>query len=176
MNINDAHTIVTAASVAEVEHRKVGQVRKYTGEPYIVHPNEVARIVASVTNDSAVIAASFLHDTLEDTEYTGEELYFKFGKDIHDLVVEMTKVTTEADGNRKALKAIEHARLATVSQRAKTIKLADLISNSRTIILYDPEFAKVYMDEFRNLLGVLEEGDPVLLETATDIVNDYFSD
>jgi hypothetical protein len=76
-----------------------------------------------------------------------------------------------ADGNRAVRKAIDREHLAKASPAAKTIKLADLISNSRSILQHDPKFAAVYLAEKRLLLEVLKDGDPTLWSQAYAIVN-----
>lgn len=63
---------LAAYEFARVAHAAVGQLRKYTNEPYIVHPLEVARIVKSVPHDSNMVMAAYLHDVLEDTKISFE--------------------------------------------------------------------------------------------------------
>ncbi len=152
------------------------QLRKYTGEPYIHHPIEVAKLVASVTNDCQMIAAAFLHDVLEDTDLTFDELRdVGFGFPIAALVLELTDISKAEDGNRKIRKRIDLEHLASASINAKTIKLADLIHNSKSILEYDSKFAKVYMREKADLLDVLKSGDATLYAKASKIVNDYYA-
>ena len=161
---------------AKQKHEEVGQLRKYTGEPYIVHPVAVAQLVASVDQGIDLIAAAFLHDTIEDTNTTYEELRdVGFGHPIASLVVELTDVYVSPEqGNRATRKELERQRLATVSPWAKTVKLADLIDNTRSIVLHDENFAKVYMREKQLLLEVLTEGNPVLLAKANELIKDYY--
>ena len=107
------------------------QVRKYTGEPYINHPIEVARLVASVTDDCETISAAFLHDVIEDTLVEFADIVDAgFGRSIAILVDEVTDVSKLSDGNRAYRKNLDLEHLAKASDRAKTIKLADLIDNS----------------------------------------------
>lgn len=146
-------------------------MRKYTGEPYIVHPDEVAGIVASVTDDQAMIAAAYLHDVVEDTAVSLDRVRELFGDDVAGLVEMLTDVSKPEDGNRKARKAIDRNHTASASPRAKTIKLADLISNTASIVTHDAEFAKVYLAEKRLLLDVLREGDATLYAEALRLVN-----
>lgn len=153
------------------------QKRKYTGEPYITHPIAVARIVADVTDDCEMIAAAFLHDVIEDTHVTPEDLIRDgFGGGVARLVVQLTNVSKPSDGNRKIRKALDRGALAYVPPRAKTIKLADLIHNSESIVQYDPAFAKVYMAEKVELLRVLKDGDARLYKKAEGIVRKYYED
>lgn len=151
------------------------QKRKYTGEPYINHPVEVAQIVASVTDDCEAICAAFLHDVVEDTPVTLQQISDAgFGPTIAKLVDELTDVSRPSDGNRRQRKALDREHLAKASPRAQTVKLADLISNSRDIMKHDPQFARVYMHEKRLLLFVLQDGDPTLYVEACQIVDDFF--
>lgn len=154
-----------AMDVAKMAH--AGQLRKYTLVPYWTHLEDVADLVAGVTDDERVIAAAILHDTIEDTRVTYDELVGLFGKRVGDLVVELTDVFIDPScGNRATRKRRERERLATVSPDAMTIKLADLIDNTKTITFYDPKFAPTYLKEKAALLEVLKAGDPTLWKLA----------
>jgi (p)ppGpp synthase/HD superfamily hydrolase len=151
------------------------QKRKYTGEPYFNHCHAVAELVRSVPHDEAMICAAYMHDLVEDTEVSYQNLLDWYGHDIAGLVMQLTDVSTKLDGNRKQRKALDREHIAKASPRAKTIKLADLIDNSHSIIERDPEFAKVYIEEKRLLLEVLTEGDPTLYARAREIVDRHTS-
>jgi (p)ppGpp synthase/HD superfamily hydrolase len=157
-----------ALDFATIAH--AGQKRKYTGEDYIVHPIEVAKIVKSVAHTPQMVAAALLHDVVEDTDVSLEDISIKFGPDIADLVSDLTDVSKPEDGNRATRKALDRAHTARASAAAKTIKLADLISNSRSIVEFDPHFAKVYLKEKALLLGVLTDGDQILWKKAAEFV------
>ncbi len=167
--------IKRASEFARQAHAAVGQRRKYTGEPYIVHPAAVARQVAGVTNDESMICAAWLHDVVEDTPVTLDEIAQQFGDEVARLVGELTRVSRSGEGTRSARKRLdlEHTRAASPS--AKTIKLADLIDNLTSIADHDPAFARIYMGEKQELLKVLTEGDETLYRRATDIVSNYFN-
>jgi (p)ppGpp synthase/HD superfamily hydrolase len=160
--------IVRKAQVyAMAAHAAVGQKRKYTGEPYIVHPAEVAKIVAGVPGATPdMVAAAWLHDVVEDTGCTFTDIHMAFGIDIATLVGWLTDVSKPEDGNRAVRKAIDREHTAAAPAEAQTIKLADLISNSRSIMAHDPEFARVYLAEKRALLEVMTKGDAGLHERA----------
>lgn len=163
--------IEKAALFAERAHE--GQVRKYTGEPYIVHPAEVARIVSTlVTADDIIIAAAWLHDVVEDTDVTDADLRREFGEYVANHVWWLTDISTPKDGNRAARKAIDRKHIAGAGPSVQTIKLADLISNTSTITRFDPEFAKVYLAEKRALLEVLTSGNATLHAVATALAKD----
>ena len=170
----DDLTAAARAFAAEA-HGGINHQRKYTGDPYIIHPEEVAEIVASRPHTPEMIAAALLHDTVEDTPVSINDIHQRFGPVVAKLVADLTDISTPGDGNRVTRKAMDRAHSAAASNQAKTIKLADLISNSRSIIKHDPKFAKVYMGEKQALLDVLVGGDSVLLATAQRIVTDYFS-
>lgn len=142
------------------------QKRKYTGAPYIVHPMEVAEIVRTVPHTNAMVAAAILHDVIEDTEAGYDDIASNFGVVIADLVLELTDVSRPEDGNRALRKSLDRAHLASVSADAQTIKLADIISNTKDIQENDPKFAKVYVKEMRMLLEVLDKGDQTLKDIA----------
>ena len=151
-----------------------GHVRKYTGVPYIVHPIEVMEIVRTVKHDDTMLAAALLHDVVEDTDCTLDDIRAEFGDDVASLVADLTDVSKLEDGNRETRKAKDREHSAGASPAAQTVKLADLISNSVDIIKNDPSFAKIYMVEKFLLLGVLTNGDSILFERAIKLVEGYY--
>ena len=163
-------TIVEKARIfATAAHEAAGCVRKYTFEPYIVHPAEVVEILKTVPHTDAMLAAAWLHDVVEDTAVKLDTITVEFGPEISYLVYELTKKSKPEDGPRWKRKQIDRDWLSFVSPEAKTIKLADLISNTKSIVERDPEFAKVYLAEKRELLEILTQGDAVLYEQAAQI-------
>jgi (p)ppGpp synthase/HD superfamily hydrolase len=167
-------TIVEKAlAYATDAHGSINQIRKYTGEPYIVHPVEVMEIVKSVPHTDEMLAAALLHDTVEDTDVTLDDIEREFGSDIAELVSSLTDISKPSDGNRAKRKEIDRMHTANAPAAAKTIKLADLISNSDSIVKYDKHFASVYMREKAQLLEVLKEGDSTLWNRAKEIIDAY---
>lgn len=166
MNIVEkAYIFATAA------HHAVGQKRKYTNEHYIVHPIEVCDILGNAKHvTDEMRAAALLHDVVEDTEVSIGLIRTHFGHCVADLVAGLTDVSKKEDGNRKARKAIDREHTAKQSSACKTIKLADLISNSHSILKYDRDFARVYLKEKLELLRVLQDGDQTLWLEASEIV------
>lgn len=164
-----------AKDFATRHHAAVGHKRKYTGEDYINHPVSVAEIVRSVPHTEAMLCAALLHDVVEDTKATLDDVERLFGHEVACLVEMLTDVSTTA-GNRAVRKAIDRAHTAKASADAKTIKLADLIDNSRSIIKHDAKFAKVYLAETMLLLDVLRGGDATLWNMANEIVKRYFNE
>ena len=164
---NDAHEF------AAHQHGKKGQLRKYTGDPYIVHPQEVALIVSGVPDcTEEMIAAAFLHDVVEDTDVHSFEIHDKFGREVGELVDWLTDISRPEDGNRRQRKELDRQHIAQAPVSAKNIKLADLISNTRSIVENDPKFAVVYLQEKHKLLKVLQDADPGLLAVARKTLSD----
>ena len=148
-----------------------GQFRKYSGMPYKIHPVEVATIVQTVEGHTdEMIAAALLHDVVEDTEYSFEDIAEAVSPEVAELVRGLTEVSQPQDGNRAVRKAKDRDFLAQQSAEVQTIKYADIISNTQDIRANDPKFAKVYIEEMKLLLQVLDKGDSKLREKAKEIV------
>jgi len=165
-----------AFAFAAGAHGAIGQKRKYTGVDYIQHPMAVSKLVASVGGTDSMVCAALLHDVVEDTKIDLSEIEEMFGEEVAALVEQVTDISRPEDGNRAKRKKIDLDHIARSTPDAKTIKLADLIDNTSTIVKHDPEFAKVYMREKRDLLGVLKDGNEALYKRAADIVDEYFSE
>lgn len=142
------------------------QVRKYTGNPYADHLAEVAGITATVLSDDVSIAIAWLHDCVEDQGVSIEHLCNIFGFGVAKGVQLLSDLE---EGNRKERKHLSRERLAAAPGFIQTIKCADLISNTRSIVKYDGKFAKVYLEEKRLLLDVLTKADKELLDVARNI-------
>lgn len=156
-----------ALAFARKAHKE--QKRKYTEEPYIEHPKRVADLVRQVPHSEAMICAAYLHDVVEDTPVSRKEIEQHFGKEIAGLVHELTDEYMKEsypDLNRKERKKKETARQAFISSEAKTIKLADVIDNTRDIIKNDKGFARRYIPEMEALLESLQGGNFKLLMRA----------
>ncbi|MBB4859608.1 (p)ppGpp synthase/HD superfamily hydrolase [Novosphingobium chloroacetimidivorans] len=160
-----------ALAFATEAHGSINHVRKYTGEPYINHPIEVMEIVRTAAHHTdEMLAAALLHDTVEDTPVTQEDIEHEFGPAVGKLVLELTDQCHK--GNRATRKAAEAARLGTISPEGQTVKLADLISNSRSIVAHDRGFAFVYLREKVRILDAMRDGDPGLYAEARRLVAD----
>jgi (p)ppGpp synthase/HD superfamily hydrolase len=163
--------VVKAEQLARAAHE--GQFRKYTHEPYIVHPEAVARIAASVTDDPVILAACWLHDVVEDTSVTIDMIEAGFGPEIAAVVADVTNVTKKSDGNRQYRKSVERQHLAGASSKAKTVKLADILHNVPDIIMNDPGFARTYVAEKQAVLEVLVGGDEGLYAAAKKLMDEF---
>lgn len=164
------HLVSAAKAFAVDSHRRIDHRRKYSQQPYEVHLKAVAELVASVNDDPATIAAAWLHDIVEDTEVTLDDVRDKFGAQVALLVHELTDVSRPGDGNRATRKAIDRDHLAAASTCGQTIKLADLCDNALDITGGDQKFARVYLREMQDLLEVLVAGHPKLMKKAKDIL------
>jgi len=158
-----------ASDYATRAHQRIDQRRKYSKQPYHVHLQAVASLVAGVSDDEEAIAAAWLHDTVEDTPATLEDIEENFGQSLAELVEELTDVSKPGDGNRAKRKAIDRSYIAQASPRAKTVKLADLIDNCRDIAKHDERFARVYLVEMGALLEVLGDGNETLYQQASGL-------
>ena len=150
---------------ARYAHR--GQKRKYSDQDYVTHPIEVASRVQDRFDNMNMVAAALLHDVLEDTDVTHDQLRVWLHEEFRPekaeaillLVVELTDVYTKHNFpflNRKQRKKLEAERLAMVSTEAKQIKLIDIEHNSESILKEDPSFAKVFLKEKEYLLDAME--------------------
>jgi guanosine-3',5'-bis(diphosphate) 3'-pyrophosphohydrolase len=159
-----------------------GQKRKYTPEPYIVHPERVMKFCQQFTSSIPVLSAALLHDVLEDTKVTRKELYKfllttmseKDAEQTTQLVVELTDIYTKTNYprlNRKRRKQKEANRIEITSPDAQTIKYGDIIDNCKEIVLHDPEFALVFLMECKMLLKRITNGNAELYKTAIATVD-----
>lgn len=142
-------TIVDMARAFDVAaHTAINQKRKYTGEDYHVHPEEVLSILLTYCDPPPdVQAATLLHDVIEDTATTREHIARVFGQQVAAYVVEVSDVSKATDGVRKLRKAMDREHLVKASLWGKRLKCADSISNTKSIAQYDVKFAKVYLEE-----------------------------
>lgn len=150
------------------------QCRKYSGEPYVAHLIEVMMLVREHGGTEAMQVAALLHDVVEDTDTDISVITGLFGKYVAHMV---WALTDREEGNRATRKRLSCERLAAASAEVQTIKLADLISNTRSIVRRDPDFARLYLREKAALLRVLERGDRRLWKMAADLIpHDYWRD
>ena len=148
---NQALTYATAA------HAAVGQRRKYTDQPYIVHPIRVAGIVDKFGGTDEMIMAAYLHDVVEDTGVSIEDILDMFGSVVAVIVDGLTDVSKPEDGNRAVRKAMDRQHGADATWAAQFIKCADIIDNAADIGDNDPSFNVVYRKEMAALLDVLDK-------------------
>lgn len=185
-----ADTPFLQRAVAFATKAHEGQVRKYTAEPYIVHPIEVAgllhdALMASCPNDlvrartkqtyAHLIAAAVLHDTVEDCNVTFTEIEREFGDETADALFWVTDTITKEQGNRRSRKRLEAQKLANAPVGSKLIKLCDNKSNTKSIVEHDPDFAVAYLREKDYSLRIMKHptlgDDPILVATFYDLLS-----
>lgn len=155
------------AALAFAAHKHRDQRRKdVAASPYINHPIALANVLANEAgiDDERVLIAAILHDTLEDTETTLQELSREFGQEIAAIVQEVSDDKSLPKAERKRLQ-IEHA--ATASRRAKLVKLADKICNLRDIAVgppadWSPQRQREYFDWSKAVIDRLRGVNPAL--------------
>jgi len=137
---NEDVSLIRKAWAFCVQHHE-GQMRA-SGEPYIIHPLEVAEVLAEMRLDSTAIAAGLLHDSVEDTPATNEEIAAQFGDQVAHIVEGVTKIDKIQFANREDRQAenVRKMLLAMVSDvRVVLIKLADRLHNMRTLEHLKPD-------------------------------------
>lgn len=144
-----------------------GQLRKHTGEPYVVHCIAVAKQVAHM--GSVAMITALLHDTIEDTDVTFEDIENNFGSVIARNVLDLTDPLPHI-GNRATRKQIVCHKMGYTSIDVKSIKCADMLDNLPSIKENDPKFYKVFLEEKRRLLPYLEGADSLLLNKAKEYI------
>jgi hypothetical protein len=165
--------ISRAREFATGAHQHIDHRRKYTHQPYESHLKAVARLVAGVTTDVRLVAAAWLHDTVEDTLATHADIETAFGEEIAQLVHDLTDISRPSDGNRAKRKALDREHLAHASPDAQTVKLADLIDNTPDICRHDEGFGRIFLLEAHQLLQVLTQGDARLYTKAQQEIARY---
>jgi guanosine-3',5'-bis(diphosphate) 3'-pyrophosphohydrolase len=158
--------LVDALAFAAYKHR-LQRRKDPEASPYINHPIALAHVLVAVgVTNSRILAAAILHDTIEDTETTYEELCERFGKTVAGVVREVSDDKTLPKVERKRLQ-IEHAK--ELSRRARLVKLADKICNVRDVASNPPhdwplarrreyfDWAKEVVDRIRGTNPKLEK-------------------
>lgn len=150
-----------ATAFAKWKHKD--QKRKYTGELYFNHCMEVAETIKQLALDDSedMICAALLHDTIEDTDTNYTEIEKYFGLSVAKLVYWLSDISNPEDGNRAERKRLDREHIWRAPREAQIIKLADLISNTKSIKTYDPNFAGIYLEEKRLLLTGLDKSLPL---------------
>ena len=169
-----------------------GTERRGKGFPYIVHPMEAVEIVATMTTDQELLAAAVLHDTVEDTNVTLDDIRREFGERVAKLVEEESDVfidgVSEADSwHERKQAAID--RLAQASRDAKMVALGDKLSNARIIYrdfvqkgnelwnIFHVTDVKEHEWHYRGLAESLKELEGTFAYSEfTDLINKIFGD
>ena len=166
-------TLIERAKLfATAAHGALGQKRKFSGDPYIVHPEKVASIISENVDDATpeMIAAAWLHDVVEDTEILNRDIETFFGYTVSRLVYEVTNFSKKTGGNRAERKKLDREHLSKASDQGKTIKLADIIANCGDLDSAESSFSRMYINEKRDLLPYLKDGNHKLYDLAEKII------
>lgn len=164
--------LLRAARYAAQAHH--GQFRRDGVTPYTFHTDDVANILAPYFgNDHEVLAAAHLHDTIEDTNTSAQDILDGFGTRVCSLVVDLTKVYHK--GSHPHLNAAKRAeleadRLSRIQLDAKAIKLADIISNMRSLPPDDPKFCKWFTKKSQLAYASVAGGHGELAAIARDLI------
>ena len=152
----DRELLLRAYRYGEAAHR--GQVRN-SGDPYITHSVEVAKILADLQLDSITVASGLLHDVIEDTHLTLADVEAEFGKEIAAIVDGLTKIAKLPAGGSTQERQVESYRKLLLSiakdLRVIIVKLADRLHNMRTLDWLPPEKRKRIAQETRDLYAPL---------------------
>jgi (p)ppGpp synthase/HD superfamily hydrolase len=154
------------------------QLRKYNGEPYIVHPERVATRTAKYTDDEKVIAAAWLHDVVEDCQVSLKEIEEEFGFKVATVVGWLTNPSHDFPHlKRVARKEMDRHHLYSSPAEAQLIKAIDRIDNLNDIKLAKDSFKILYAKESLALAGVLTKAPASLVEelkcTVDALLGDY---
>ena len=168
-----AFTTVFEKAVAFATAAHEGQVRKYTGEPYVEHVIAVAEMVAAHVTDEDAIIAALLHDTVEDCDVTIDEIQAEFGDRVAEYVWYLTKPPVFV-GNRAKRKALDRGRLKEAPDIVRFIKVMDVWHNSGSIREFDQKFYETFREEVRDLLYIMNALIVVRKFAGDDFTNDEF--
>lgn len=151
--------IAKADLFAFAAHTATGQVRKYTHEPYITHPRAVAGMVQALPRHSwQQVVWALIHDTVEDTQISIDDIRKEFGDEIADGLHFLTNVDRSA-GNRARRHAMNCERLSLSPPRVATVKVLDIRHNIERIVELDPKFAAQYLIEKVEAMKCLHHAD-----------------
>lgn len=141
-----------------------GVFRKWSEEPYVEHPVRVAAALARLGFPEKVVAAALLHDVVEDCPVSEAEIVAEFGAEVAALVMEVTKPVIPKESSTRAFRKAEFRKhLAGSSFYGASIKLSDMLDNSKNVAEMNPKFAAIYLPELRSDVAVLGHGHPKLL-------------
>jgi len=150
--------VIKAYEFSKEKHS--GQERKFSGLPYFSHPKEVSRIIEQLTNNEDLVIAALLHDTIEDTNTTYEEIEKEFGKKVADIVLEVT--SDDERSLRKYGKGLYLGmKMMTMTTDALIVKLADRFHNVKYLEGDDVplKFVKKYCHETWTILKIVKDSD-----------------
>ena len=156
-----------------------GQVRDFTGEPYVTHPMAVAKILIAHGADELEVFGALRHDAVEDCNGKGtfESIVDVFGKfdlekakELAEIVRYTTKISKKSDGNRARRIAADAAHYAAGGEKSQNIKIADFLHNLPEMARNNREFTKKYLLEKEALLKVLTKAKASLRQEAEVLI------
>jgi len=154
-----------AHEFASMAHGKINQRRKGSGEPYIEHPAGVVFLLKSWgVYDEETLAAAWLHDVVEDTESTLEDVRVEFGNSIALIVDGVTNVVPTKINTREWRAEQERNHFSKSCAKAQMVKVADILHNSVNIVDVSPHFAEIWLTE--KLLDI-----EVLTKVPTEVLS-----
>lgn len=164
LSVSEVEKVLAACDFADLAH--TGITRK-SGEPYILHPIAVSCILANMRLDAETLMAALLHDIIEDTQYTKEDIIEKFGLTVAELVDGVTKLSQSSDKEYNKAASFRKILQATLQDpRVIIIKLADRYHNMTTLGALRPDKrARIAQETFdifvpmARLVGMNEMGD-----------------
>jgi hypothetical protein len=162
-----ADLIERARIYATSAHPRINHGPKFVAQPYQAHLEAVARIVRKHDASDTTLAAAWLHDALEDTPATLNELRAEFGAEVAQLLHELLIVSLPSQGSRAERLQIDCAHLARASAPAKLIKLADLIEDCQHVKKLPDAAQRQFLDDMAAYLQALSGGAPALHDQAT---------
>lgn len=169
METKELGLIEDASIFAQKAHRL--QRRKYNQTPYILHPARVAALahkhIDNVTEE--IIAAAWLHDVVEDTSVTIEEIELRFGPKVAGYVGELTNASKGSELPRETRKQMDREKLEGVSNEAKQLKMLDRIDNLSELDGAPIRFRKLYVQETEQLAEVIGDANEDMAEWMLEI-------
>ena len=161
--------IKEAIHIGSIAHKD--QERKLVGYPYISHPMAVLFIVSHFTEDEDVLVASILHDVVEDTDITLDDIEKQFGKNVRDIVDVLTEDKSVSVKNDRKQKQLE--RFKNANHDVLLIKLADIIHNFCDIMLVLENYSK---EDYLNTFGGNIKNKISTAEERIDIIEKAWKD
>lgn len=151
-------------------HAREGQRRNFTGEPYIVHPRAVAQILRDFDRPLSVVVAGYLHDVLEDTGASPNEVESLFGYSVVTLVLAVTNPEKRHGESRADYQDRIIAQLVAAGADAQDLKCADIAHNCSGLSRLSPSFARTYLPKKQRMLEAFTCANPALQAFALAIV------
>lgn len=152
--------VTDAFNFAKEKH--IDQMRRFVNLPYIIHPLEMASRLSLEGFSHEAIMGALLHDVVEDCGVALEEIKSKYGSKVEYYVYYLSDIALPEEGNRATRLEINFKHFQQSDWVNHNIKLTDLISNTRSLVLCDPRFAQSYVSELLKGMPYFEENKQLL--------------